>query len=108
MRGWGTAFLSAWWRGKLCRVISGRRLEETKPDTPVALSGPTCCCSRGHPGYLHQPALPICSDASTKPWTKVTHEAAVGTVDQKQLETLMAHGLTPEQAVDAIIVAMLR
>jgi Fe-S cluster assembly scaffold protein SufB len=29
-------------------------------------------------------------------------------VDQKQLETLMAHGLTPEQAVDAIIVAMLR
>lgn len=39
---------------------------------------------------------------------KVTHEAAVGTVDQKQLETLMAHGLTPEQAVDVIITGMLR
>lgn len=39
---------------------------------------------------------------------KVTHEAAVGTVDQKQLETLMARGLTPEQAVDLIVTAMLR
>ena len=39
---------------------------------------------------------------------KVTHEAAVGTVDQKQLETLMAHGLTPEQALDVIITGILR
>lgn len=42
------------------------------------------------------------------PLAKVTHEAAVGTVDQKQLETLMAHGLTPQQAVDVIIIGMLR
>ena len=42
------------------------------------------------------------------PLAKVTHEAAVGTVDQKQMETLMAHGLTPEQAVDVIIMGMLR
>lgn len=42
------------------------------------------------------------------PLAKVTHEAAVGTVDQKQLETLMAHGLTPEQAVDVIIMGLLR
>lgn len=42
------------------------------------------------------------------PLAKVTHEAAVGTVDQKQLETLMAHGLTPEEAVDVIIIGMLR
>jgi len=42
------------------------------------------------------------------PLAKVTHEAAVGTVDQKQLETLMAHGLTPEEAVDVIIMGLLR
>ena len=42
------------------------------------------------------------------PLAKVTHEAAVGTVDQKQLETLMAHGLTPQQAVDVIIMGLLR
>jgi hypothetical protein len=38
----------------------------------------------------------------------VTHEAAVGTVDQKQLETLMAHGLTPDEAVDVVISGLLR
>ena len=42
------------------------------------------------------------------PLAKVTHEAAVGTVDQKQLETLMAHGLTPQEAVDVIIMGLLR
>jgi Fe-S cluster assembly scaffold protein SufB len=42
------------------------------------------------------------------PGAKVTHEAAIGTVDQKQLETLMAHGLTPDEAVDVIIMGMLR
>jgi Fe-S cluster assembly scaffold protein SufB len=38
----------------------------------------------------------------------VTHEAAVGTVDQGQLETLMSRGLTPEQAVDVVITGVLR
>ena len=42
------------------------------------------------------------------PQAMVTHEAAVGTVDQKQLETLMAHGLTPEQAVDVVVSGLLR
>ena len=37
------------------------------------------------------------------PLAKVTHEATVDIVDQKQLETLMAHGLTSEEAVDTII-----
>lgn len=44
----------------------------------------------------------------THPLAKVTHEAAVGTVDQAQLETLMAHGLSPEEAVDTVITGMLR
>lgn len=42
------------------------------------------------------------------PLAKVTHEAAVGTVDQQQLETLMARGLTPEQAVDVIVTGILQ
>lgn len=42
------------------------------------------------------------------PQAMITHEAAVGTVDQKQLETLMAHGLTPDEAVDVVISGLLR
>lgn len=39
----------------------------------------------------------------THPQAKVTHEAAIGSVDSKQLETLMARGLDPESAIDLII-----
>lgn len=42
------------------------------------------------------------------PLAKVTHEAAIGGVDKKQLETLMAHGLTPEEAVDVIVKGILK
>ncbi|NWG87904.1 MAG: SufD family Fe-S cluster assembly protein [Hydrogenophilaceae bacterium] len=41
------------------------------------------------------------------PQAKVTHEAAIGSVDNKQLETLMARGLAPEEAVDLIVRGML-
>lgn len=41
------------------------------------------------------------------PQAKVTHEAAIGTVDRHQMETLMARGLTPEQAVDVIVTGLL-
>ena len=43
----------------------------------------------------------------THPLAKVTHEAAIGSVDSKQLETLMARGLDPDSAVDLIIRGML-
>jgi Fe-S cluster assembly scaffold protein SufB len=46
--------------------------------------------------------------AVAHPLAKVTHEAAVGTVDQDQLETLMARGLSPEQAIDVIVTGILR
>jgi hypothetical protein len=39
---------------------------------------------------------------------KVTHEAAIGSVDKSQLETLMAHGLSPEEAVDVIVRGILK
>ena len=38
---------------------------------------------------------------------QITHEAAIGTVDKKQLETLMARGLDEEPAVDVIVRGML-
>lgn len=41
------------------------------------------------------------------PQAKVTHEAAIGSVDSRQLETLMARGLAPEEAVDLIVRGML-
>lgn len=50
-------------------------------------------------------AIPIVS--VTHPQAKVTHEAAIGSVDKHQLETLMAHGLGPEEAVDVIVKGIL-
>lgn len=41
------------------------------------------------------------------PEAKVTHEAAIGSVDRDQLETLLARGLDPEAAVDRIVLGML-
>jgi len=43
----------------------------------------------------------------TNPQAYVTHEAAIGTVDKKELETLMARGLDEERAVDVIVRGML-
>jgi len=51
-------------------------------------------------------AIPIVN--VTHPLAKVTHEAAIGSVDKRQMETLMAHGLTPEEAVDVIVKGVLR
>jgi len=39
---------------------------------------------------------------------RVTHEAAIGTVSKKEMETLMARGLGEEEAVDLIIRGMLQ
>jgi len=39
---------------------------------------------------------------------QVTHEAAIGTVNRKEMETLMARGLDEADAVDLIIRAMIR
>lgn len=43
----------------------------------------------------------------THPQAYVTHEAAIGTVDKKELETLMARGLDEETAVNVIVRGML-
>jgi hypothetical protein len=44
----------------------------------------------------------------THPLAKVTHEAAIGAVDTRQLETLMARGVAPDEAVDILVRGLLR
>lgn len=39
---------------------------------------------------------------------RVTHEASVGKINQKELETLLTRGLSEEQATDLIVEAMMR
>ena len=51
-------------------------------------------------------AIPIVS--VTNEMAKVTHEAAIGSIDKKQLETLMARGLDESEAVDVIVRGILR
>lgn len=42
------------------------------------------------------------------PLAKGTHEAAIGSIDRKATRELMAHGLSPERAVDMIATGILR
>jgi len=42
------------------------------------------------------------------PTAKLTHEAAIGSLDKKQVQTLMARGLSEEEAVDVIVKGLLR
>jgi len=51
-------------------------------------------------------AIPIVSVTNEK--AKVTHEAAIGSIDRKQVETLMARGLDENEAVDVIVKGILR
>jgi hypothetical protein len=51
-------------------------------------------------------AIPIVS--VTNEMAKVTHEAAIGSIDKKQIETLMARGLDENEAVDVIVKGILR
>ena len=57
-------------------------------------------------GQAHASAIPIVR--VFHPEAKVTHEAAIGSVNKKELDTLMARGLTPEQAVEVIVSGILR
>jgi uncharacterized protein len=51
-------------------------------------------------------AIPIVSVTNEN--AKVTHEAAIGSVDRRQVETLMARGLDEDRAVDVIVKGILR
>ncbi len=69
--------------------------------------------ARGHVDCMeivkdHAVAKAIPMVQVNNPLAKVTHEAAIGSVDKRQMETLMAHGLSPEEAVDVIVKGVLR
>ena len=51
-------------------------------------------------------AIPIVSVTNDK--AKVTHEAAIGSIDKRQVETLMARGLDESDAVDVIVKGILK
>lgn len=40
--------------------------------------------------------------------SKLTHEAAIGSVDKKQVQTLMARGLTEKEAIDVVVRGLLK
>ncbi|MFO8062503.1 MAG: SufD family Fe-S cluster assembly protein [bacterium] len=62
-------------------------------------------CTEIIEGNGHAEAIPIVSVSNET--ARVTHEAAIGSVDKKQLETLMARGIDKEDAVDIIVSGML-
>jgi Fe-S cluster assembly scaffold protein SufB len=89
-------------------VLEGRARAEITGITEAHARG-----ARGHvdcmeivQGEAQASAIPIVR--VFHPEAKVTHEAAIGSVDKKGLETLMARGLTPEQAVELIVSGILR
>ncbi len=49
------------------------------------------------------PRLEVVDDTA-----KLTHEAAIGSVDKRQMQTLMARGLSEEKAMDTIVQGLLR
>lgn len=56
-------------------------------------------------GRAKAKALPIVQVNNDK--ARVTHEAAIGRIDQKQLETVMARGISQEEAIDVVVKGML-
>jgi Fe-S cluster assembly scaffold protein SufB len=58
---------------------------------------------RGNAQAHNTPVVVVRNDQA-----QVTHEAAIGTVNRKELESLLARGLDEEEAVDLIIRGMIR
>ena len=101
--------------GKNSRSIIKTRVA-IEDDARAEVTGITEGCAEGARGHVDcmeivkdravAKAIPIVN--VTNALAKVTHEAAIGSVDKRQLETLMAHGLTPEEAVDIIVKGILK
>ena len=78
---------------------------ETYGNAPFARGHVDCIEIVNGEGVIAR-AIPIVS--VTNEQAKVTHEAAIGSIDKKQLQTLMARGLSEEQAVDVIVKGILK
>ncbi len=82
-----------------CEVIS-----ELQASAPNARGHVDCIEVVG--GQAKARAVPLVSVSHEK--AQVTHEASIGRINQKELETLMARGLKQEAAIDVIIGGMLK
>jgi Fe-S cluster assembly scaffold protein SufB len=78
---------------------------ETYGDAPYA-RGHVDCMELVNGTEAKALAIPIVS--VTDDTAKVTHEAAIGSIDRKQVETLMARGLDENEAVDVIVRGILK
>jgi Fe-S cluster assembly scaffold protein SufB len=78
---------------------------ETYGNAPYA-RGHVDCMELVNGGEAIASAIPIVEVRNEK--AKVTHEAAIGSIDRKQVETLMARGLNEDEAVDVIVKGILR
>jgi len=95
--------------GVIVSHIALRHQAKAEVENTLVAEGPY---SRGHVdckeivvGDSWAKAVPIV--LVKHPTAHVTHEAAIGSVDAKQLVTLMAHGLNEEEATDVIIDGLL-
>ncbi|MFB0532584.1 MAG: SufD family Fe-S cluster assembly protein [Desulfatiglandales bacterium] len=97
-------------RGLIKSRIAVRERAESEVVSELGASAPN---ARGHvdcveivQGEAVAKAVPVVSVLHKN--AQVTHEAAIGRVNQKELETLMARGLKEEEAVEVIIGGMLK
>jgi hypothetical protein len=78
---------------------------ETYGNAPLARGHVDCLEIVNGEGVVAR-AIPVVYVSNKE--AKVTHEAAIGSIDKKQLQTLMARGLSEEEAVDIIATGILR
>jgi Fe-S cluster assembly scaffold protein SufB len=90
-------------------VLSDKARAEVKGETyanaPYA-RGHVDCIEMVNGSQVVATAIPIVSVTNDK--AKVTHEAAIGSIDKRQVETLMARGLDESEAVDVIVKGILK
>ncbi len=97
-------------RGLIKSRIAVREMAQSEVISEIGASAPD---ARGHvdcvevvQGEAKAKAVPLVSVLHEN--AQVTHEAAIGRVNQKELETLMSRGLKEEEAVELIIGGMLK
>mgnify|MGYP001070058545 CR=1 FL=1 len=78
---------------------------ETYGNAPLARGHVDCLEIVNGEGVVAR-AIPVVYVSNKE--AKVTHEAAIGSIDKKQMQTLMARGLSEEDAVDIIATGILR
>jgi Fe-S cluster assembly scaffold protein SufB len=106
----GTKLLGSSSRGLLKSRIAVKENAQTEVINEIIASG---FDARGHvdcieivQGNARARAVPIVN--VTNEFASVTHEAAIGRIDKKQIETLMARGLEEEKAIDLVVSGMLK